>query len=29
MTDVREALKWTFNGNKALGAMPYAPLIET
>lgn len=29
MTDVREALKWTFNGNEALGSQPYAPLVET
>lgn len=29
MTDVREALKWTFNGNEALGSQPYRPLVET
>lgn len=28
-TDVREALKWTFNGNQALGNQPYEPLVET
>lgn len=29
MTDVREAVRWTFNGNEALGELEYAPLIET
>ena len=28
-TDVREALKWTFNGDEALGELPYEPLVET
>ena len=29
MTDVREAVKWTFNGNEALGELDYRPLVET
>lgn len=28
-TDVREAIKWTFNGDEALGSQAYEPLVET
>lgn len=29
MTSAREAVRWTFHGDDALGAQPYAPLIQT
>ncbi len=29
MTNVQDAVKWTFNGQEALGSLPYAPLVQT
>lgn len=29
MKDAREAVRWTFHGDEALGTQPYAPLIQT
>lgn len=29
MTNAREAVRWTFHGDEALGTQPYAPLIQT